>query len=101
MRIGEGVGDVAYLLATALEPDARRASQDALLERYRAALASHGVAAPDPAALRERYRAHLTYAFEAMVVTLAVGGLMADDVVTDLVRRTALAVDDLDAFGAL
>lgn len=100
VRIGEGVGDVAYLLATALDPEARRSAQDALLARYAAALASHGIAT-DLDALRERYRAHTTYAFEAMVVTLAVGGLMADDVISDLVRRTALAVDDLDAFGAI
>lgn len=102
VRIGEGVGDVAYLLATALAPEDRRRAQDDLLARYARALAAHGVKdAPAPEAQRARYRAHLTYAFEAMVVTLAVGGLMADEVVTDLIRRTAQAVLDEDAFEAV
>lgn len=94
VRIGEGVGDVAYLLAVGMEPESRREAEPELLERYGLALASHGVARPDPAELLLRYRAHTTYAFEAMVVTLAVGGLMPDDVITELVRRAASAVAD-------
>lgn len=99
VRTGEGVGDVAYLLATGLLPEDRRAAEGDLVERYRAGLAARGVVAPP--ALFDRYRAHLTYAFEAMVVTLAVGGLMADPIAHELVRRTALAVLELDAFDAV
>ena len=51
--------------------------------------------------LRARYRAHLCYPFEAMVVTLAVGGLMEDAVAEEMIRRTAAAVADHDAFAAL
>jgi aminoglycoside phosphotransferase (APT) family kinase protein len=101
VRIGEGLGDVAYLLATALAPETRRAAQDGLLARYRRALVAAGTPPLDPACLARRYRAHTSYAFEAMVATLAVGGLMADAVATELVRRTAQAVDDLDAFEAI
>lgn len=101
VRTGEGVGDVAYLLATGLLPEARRAAEADLLERYRAALAAAGAPDLDAGRLRERYRAHLTYAFEAMVVTLAVGGLMSDEVTHELVRRAALAVADHGAFGAV
>lgn len=101
VRVGEGVGDVAYLLATALAPEVRRAAEGELLTRYREELARHGGPALEPAALYERYRAHLTYAFEAMVVTLAVGGLMADEVVEELIRRAALTVLEADAFGAV
>jgi hypothetical protein len=36
-----------------------------------------------------------------MVVTLAVGGLMDLDSNLELIRRTAAAVDELDAFSAL
>ncbi|MGE0710762.1 MAG: phosphotransferase family protein [Planctomycetota bacterium] len=98
VRIGEGVGDLAYLCATALRPEVRRAAEPALLARYAAALAAAGVT--PPADLADRYRAHLSYAFEAMVVTLAVGGLMQEEVVLELVRRTASAVADHDAFAA-
>ena len=100
VRIGEGVGDLAYLLALALAPSTRREAEDDLLRRYHRGLVAAGVAAPELGRLRARYRAHLTYAFEAMVVTLAVGGLMDDDVATLLVRRAASAVADREAFGA-
>lgn len=46
-----------------------------------------------------RYRAHLAYAFEAMVVTLAVGGLMQLDSNLEMIRRSTLAVTDHDTFG--
>ncbi len=101
VRIGEGVSDVAYLLATALEPHLRREVEGDLLARYRSSLEGAGVTAPPLDALRDRYRAHLTYAFEAMVVTLAVGGLMEDEVALALVRRAAAAVAENEAFAAI
>ena len=36
-----------------------------------------------------------------LLVSLAVGGLMADEVVKELIRRAALAVLEADAFGAV
>jgi len=98
VRVGEGVSDVAYLLATGLEPRVRRAHEGDLLSRYAAGLVRGGVAPQDPEEMLRRYRAHLTYAFEAMAVTLAVGGLMEDEVAHEMVRRTAAAVDDHGAF---
>lgn len=100
-RIGEGVSDVAYFLATALEPEQRRRHETGLLRRYAGQLAQQGVTEIDGGQLAERYRAHLVYAFEAMVVTLAVGDMMATESNLELIRRTAMAVDDLDAFSAL
>jgi aminoglycoside phosphotransferase (APT) family kinase protein len=101
VRVGEGVSDVAYFLATALEPEQRRLHEKHLLERYIAQMNHHGVTHFDNAQLMERYRAHLVYAFEAMVMTLAVGDMMAKESNLELIRRTAAAVDDLDAFAAL
>ena len=43
----------------------------------------------------ERYRAHTSYAFEAMVVTLGVGDVMEEDVVFELIGRVSAAVGDL------
>jgi len=100
VRIGEGIGDVAYMLATCLEPEVRRASEDELLARYAHGLADAGYPL-DTGRLRTRYRAHLTYAFEAMVLTLAIGGLMTDGVAFEMVRRVSAAVADQDAFGAI
>ncbi|MBZ0168912.1 aminoglycoside phosphotransferase [Candidatus Methylomirabilis lanthanidiphila] len=97
VRIGEGIGDVAYCLATALAPDIRRTCEARLLARYQQVLEKHQIADLDPTTLRQRYRAHLTYAFEAMVVTLAIGDLMPLDSNLELIRRAAAAVEDHDA----
>ena len=101
VRIGEGIGDVAYFLATALAPETRRMHEAHLLARYQQALVDHGVARLDSTTLLDRYRAHLTYPFEAMVVTLAVGGMMELEGNLELIRRAAAAVEDLDAFAAI
>lgn len=101
VRIGEGISDVAYFLATALSPEMRRLHEAELLVRYAQALADNGVVDVDDARLTQRYRAHLVYAFEAMIVTLAVGGMMNLDCNLELIRRTTAAVEDLDAFSAL
>jgi hypothetical protein len=101
VRIGEGVSDVAYFLATALSPETRRLHEAELLIKYAQTLADNGVAKIDDAQLAQRYRAHLVYAFEAMIVTLAVGGMMNLDCNLELIRRTAAAVEDLDAFSVL
>ena len=94
VRVGEGVSDVAYFLSTALPPHIRRAHEARLLERYRDALLDCGVSAPGLDSIAARYRAHLVYPFEAMVVTLAVGGMMALEANLELIRRTGAAVAD-------
>ena len=101
VRVGDGVGDVAYFLSTALDPETRRLHEAGLLAKYIQTLADHGIAGMDNTVLMKRYCAHITYAFEAMVITLAVGGMMNLDSNLELIRRTAAAVDDLDAFAAL
>ncbi len=101
VRVGEGVSDVAYFLATTLSSDIRQQHELDLLAKYGQLLTANGVANIDNTALLQRYRAHLTYAFEAMVVTLAVGGMMNLEHNLELIRRTAAAVDTLDAFSAV
>lgn len=101
VRTGEGISDLSYLLAIGLEPGQRAAHEGALVAGYRGALEAQGVEVPSAEALWDRYRAHLVYAFEAMVVTLAVGDLMDEEAVLELIRRAALACAELDAFGAL
>lgn len=101
VRMGEGISDIAYFLATALTPEVRRAHEMELLMRYQQALAEHGVTDFDFAALQQRYRDHLVYPFEAMVMTLAVGGLMDEEANLELIRRTVAAVADHDSFTGL
>jgi hypothetical protein len=101
VRMGEGVSDVAYFLSTALKPETRQQHELELLARYAQILTNRGVKGIDNTNLTRRYRARLTYAFEAMIVTLAVGGMMDVEHNLELIERTAAAVDALDAFSAL
>jgi hypothetical protein len=101
VRIGEGVSDISYFLATALDPEIRRSHEHSLLDVYLQILLENGVTGIDRHGLLQRYRAHLAYAFEAMILTLAVGGLMPLASNLELIRRTAKAVEDHDAFSVL
>lgn len=101
VRLGEGIGDVAYFLATALDTQTRRQHEASLLACYMRALEHGGVTNIDGAKLMSRYRAHLVYPFEAMIVTLAVGGMMEVSSNLELIKRATAAVADADAFAAL
>ncbi|MEC4748371.1 phosphotransferase [Methylomicrobium sp. Wu6] len=101
VRIGEGIADIAYFLATALEPELRREHERSLLEHYRYTLTAHGITDVTPEMLWQRYRAHLSYPFEAMVVTLAVGDMMEEEANIEMIRRAASAISDLEGFAAL
>jgi thiamine kinase-like enzyme len=101
VRTGEGIADIAYFLATALEPELRQAHERPLLNLYRQTLAANGVAEIPADALWQRYRAHLSYPFEAMVVTLAIGGMMEEKANIEMIRRAACAISDLDGFATL
>jgi aminoglycoside/choline kinase family phosphotransferase len=101
VRVGEGIGDVAYFLATALAPEVRRQHEMKLLAHYQDSLAKKGVPAVDTKALYQRYRAHLTYPFEAMVISQAIGGMMAPESNRLLIQRVAAAVEDHNAFAVV
>jgi Ecdysteroid kinase-like family len=101
VRSGEGISDVAYFLATALDPVTRRLHEANLLSYYVQILMNNGVGGIDLASQLRRYRAHLIYPFEAMLVTLAIGGMMDLESNLELIRRTVAAVEDLDAFAVM
>ena len=54
--VGQGAGDIAYYLGTALDPDMRRETEASLLARYQAALGQNGVVAKDLAGQWDAYR---------------------------------------------
>jgi len=99
VRLGDGIGDLSYLLATTLSPEDRRHHETDLLAHYSETTGLHGVT--DPEQLMTRYRAHCCYAFEAMVVTLAIGDMMELSSNHELIRRTAAVVQELNCFSAL
>ncbi len=101
MRFGEGIGDVAYFLATALDPKVRRAHETKLLSIYIQGLKDNGTTGIDSVGLLQGYRAHLIYPFEAMVVSLAVGGMIKLEINHELIRQTVAAVEDLAVFSVI
>lgn len=100
VRIGEGMADVAYLLATALEADVRRAHETDLIKTYATELKIQGIAC-DFDQLWPRYQLHLCYPFEAMLLTLAIGGLMEPLSNRIMLSRAAQAVADHQVFDLL
>ncbi|MFW6324197.1 MAG: hypothetical protein ACOC0U_03960, partial [Desulfovibrionales bacterium] len=64
-------------------------------------LAHEGVPDIDFSSLCNRYRMHLVYPLEAMLVTLAVGGMMDKKSNLELIRRAAVAAQDQDSFRIL
>jgi len=101
VRWGEGVGDVAYFLATALKPEIRRQYEKELLSQYANDLVAAGADPVDERQVFRRYQTHLVYPFEAMTVTLAIGGMMLHESNMEMIKRAAAAVDDHDSFNLL
>ena len=97
-RAGPWARDVAYLLATSLEPETRKGAERELLADY---LNQLGPVAPTGEEAWLAYRRNVVYAVEAMLVTAAVGVMMPKSTSTTLVNRAARAAADLDSFGAL
>lgn len=97
-RAGPWARDVAYLLATSLDPETRRSAERDLLAGY---LNQLGPVAPTLEEAWLAYRRNVVYAVEAMLVTAAVGVMMPKSTSITLVNRAAKAAADLDSFGAL
>ncbi|MCE1227148.1 MAG: aminoglycoside phosphotransferase family protein [Geobacteraceae bacterium] len=100
VRLGEGIGDLAYLLTTTLTPEVRRRHEADLLAYYAETVCSQGITGLSDD-IMTRYRVHCCYTFEAMVITLAIGGMMELTSNFELIRRTSIAVKDLNCFAAL
>jgi hypothetical protein len=84
-----------------LNPETRRLHEANHISSYVRILMNNGAAGINLASQLPRYHAHLVYPFEAMLVTLAIGGMMDLESNLELIRRTAAAVEDLDAFAVM
>lgn len=101
IRFSEGISDIAYFLSVSLNTETRRLHEMNLIAIYAQCLKENGIVGIDVNILQQRYRAHLIYPFEAMIITLAIGGMMNLQTNHELIRRTAAAIEDLDAFSAI
>jgi len=96
-----GMRDVAYYCCNSLPTDVRRSVQDELLDRYLAILAGGGVTV-DRAEVWEQYRLFSVYAWVSAVSTVSVGSRWQPEArAVAAMDRTTVALDDLDALGAL
>lgn len=100
---GIGATDVAYFLAGALSPDARRASEAALLARYLAGLKAHDVAGYAAADLARDYARggfllFMTAFFAAMVVKQTPRG---DDMFIQMLGSASQHILDHNALATL
>ncbi|MEM7409995.1 MAG: hypothetical protein AAF430_07175 [Myxococcota bacterium] len=91
-----GTRDIQYCLTNSLEPDVLAECETELLDRYRAALARHGVALSDERA-RAQYRAASLQTLLVAVTTLGLGSLTErTETVRTILRRSLAAIDRLD-----
>jgi len=98
MMRGPWIWDVAYTLCGFLSPEDRRVHEKALLSGYLAALESHGIRAPSFDVAWQLYRAQLFY---GMVWSVVPPGTQPEDVIEAVCTRFAVAIAELDGFGAM
>jgi hypothetical protein len=97
--------DFAYCVNSACEPEDRRKWERGLMELYLKSLAEHGGVAPSFDDAWLAYRQQSFWPFTAWVFTIGRAWYQPEMQPVDrclaIIRRTAAAIDDLDAFGAL
>jgi hypothetical protein len=79
----------------------RQASERELLDEYRRVLASSGGPGLDRDELWDRYRQGALYAYVAALITAGVGGMQAENIALEGLRRSVAALDDLDTVSLL
>lgn len=101
VRRGHPARDLAYTLVTGMTTADRRSSEGALIDTYRQALAAAGGPTLDRDQLWERYRQAAAYAYVASLVTAGLGGMQAEHIALEGLRRSVAALDDLDTVSRL
>jgi hypothetical protein len=79
----------------------RQASERELLDDYRRALAGAGGPDLDRDELWDRYRQGALYAYVAALITAGIGGMQAEKIALEGLRRSVAALDDLDTVSLL
>ena len=88
-------GREAYTLVTSMTTADRQACERELLD-YRRALAAAGGPELDRDALWDRYRQGALYAYVAPLITAGMGGMQAEGIAMEGLRRGVAALDDLE-----
>ena len=79
----------------------RRTNQRALLDTYRSALAASGGPELDRDELWDRYRKGALYAYVASLITAGMGGMQAEQIAMEGLKKGVAALEDLDTVALL
>jgi hypothetical protein len=101
VRRGHPSRELAYTLVTSMTTADRKASERELLDDYRLALASAGGPELDRDELWDRYRQGALYAYVAALITAGMGGMQAETIALEGLRRSVAALEDLDTVALL
>jgi hypothetical protein len=101
VRRGHPSRELAYTLVTGMTTVDRQASERELLDDYRRVLASAGGPDLDGDELWDRYRQGALYAYVAALITAGIGGMQAENIAMEGLRRSVAALDDLDTVSLL
>ena len=88
-------------LVTSMTTADRQAHQRELLDHYRQALADAGGPNLDRDDLWDRYRMGALYAYVASLITAGMGGMQAEGIAMEGLKRGVAALDDLDTVALL
>jgi aminoglycoside phosphotransferase (APT) family kinase protein len=101
VRRGHPSRELAYTLVTSMTTADRQASERELLDAYRRVLAGAGGPDLDPDELWDRYRQGALCAYVAALITAGMGGMQAENIALEGLRRSVAALDDLDTISLL
>ena len=101
LRRGHPGRELAYTLVTSMTTADRQAHQRELLETYRQTLAGAGGPELDGDELWDRYRKGALYAYVASLITAGMGGMQAESIALEGLRRGVVALEDLDTVALL
>jgi aminoglycoside phosphotransferase (APT) family kinase protein len=102
---GHWARDFAYAVSAALEPENRRSWERDLLARYLDRLAAQGGPRIEFARGFDCYRQQVLHAFPMWTITLCHSPLLpsmqTEETTREMIRRIAIAMDDLDALDSV
>jgi hypothetical protein len=101
VRRGHPGRELSYTLITGMTTADRQACERELLAVYRQALAAAGGPELDPDELWLRYRQGSLYAYVAPLITAGMGGMQAESIAMEGVKRGVAALTDLETVAAL
>lgn len=101
VRRGHPGRELAYTLVTSMTTAERQAAERELLDHYRQTLAASGGPDLDRDGLWDRYRQGALYAYVAALITAGMGGMQAEGIALEGLRRSVAALEDLDTVAML